>query len=110
MARAQAGWYPDPSGTPGQRYFDGTTWTQWTCAADRGSAPQVRSDQQRGIDALRRGEAGDLVGAVRDSKTGCTRLYIGRWSPSRWWGWVLRRAPSGRWRSAQAAEASPVPA
>jgi tetratricopeptide (TPR) repeat protein len=66
MARAQAGWYPDPSGAPGQRYFDGTTWTQWTYAADRGPAPQVRSDQQRGIGALRRGEAGDVVGAVRD--------------------------------------------
>lgn len=22
------GWYPDPSGIPGQRYFDGTTWTE----------------------------------------------------------------------------------
>ena len=22
-----AGWYPDPSGAPGQRYFDGTNWT-----------------------------------------------------------------------------------
>ncbi|AZS12004.1 hypothetical protein SEA_ZETZY_34 [Mycobacterium phage Zetzy] len=21
------GWYPDPSGAPGQRYFDGTEWT-----------------------------------------------------------------------------------
>jgi hypothetical protein len=23
-----AGWYPDPSGAPGQRYFDGLNWTQ----------------------------------------------------------------------------------
>ena len=23
-----AGWYPDPSGQPGQRYFDGTNWTE----------------------------------------------------------------------------------
>ncbi|WP_205635020.1 DUF2510 domain-containing protein [Mycolicibacterium elephantis] len=23
-----AGWYPDPSGGPGQRYFDGTQWTE----------------------------------------------------------------------------------
>ncbi|WP_229742820.1 DUF2510 domain-containing protein [Gordonia jinhuaensis] len=23
-----AGWYPDPSGAPGQRYFDGTQWTE----------------------------------------------------------------------------------
>jgi hypothetical protein len=25
-----AGWYRDPSGAPGQRYWDGTTWTHWT--------------------------------------------------------------------------------
>ena len=23
-----SGWYPDPSGAPGQRYFDGTQWTE----------------------------------------------------------------------------------
>ncbi|WP_234306383.1 DUF2510 domain-containing protein, partial [Mycolicibacterium smegmatis] len=23
-----AGWYPDPSGQPGQRYHDGRRWTQ----------------------------------------------------------------------------------
>ncbi len=27
-AASPAGWYPDPSGAPGQRYFDGTQWTQ----------------------------------------------------------------------------------
>ncbi|HEY2214262.1 MAG TPA: RDD family protein, partial [Acidimicrobiales bacterium] len=25
---APAGWYPDPSGTGGQRHFDGTAWTE----------------------------------------------------------------------------------
>src|SRR5271155_4785450 len=25
---AAPGWYPDPSGAPGQRYFDGTRWTE----------------------------------------------------------------------------------
>jgi TM2 domain-containing protein/uncharacterized protein DUF2510 len=29
------GWYPDPSGVPGQRYFDGASWT------DQRSAPQA---------------------------------------------------------------------
>jgi hypothetical protein len=24
------GWYADPSGQPGQRYWDGATWTHWT--------------------------------------------------------------------------------
>ncbi|WP_253900435.1 DUF2510 domain-containing protein [Mycobacterium asiaticum] len=28
-----AGWYPDPSGVPGQRYWDGATWTSFTHAA-----------------------------------------------------------------------------
>lgn len=23
-------WYPDPSGQPGQRFWDGTNWTHWT--------------------------------------------------------------------------------
>lgn len=26
MAQPPAGWYPDPSGAPGQRYWDGTRW------------------------------------------------------------------------------------
>jgi Protein of unknown function (DUF2510) len=39
-----AGWYPDPSGTPGQRYFDGTDWTE-----HRSDLPANRtmSDDQR---------------------------------------------------------------
>lgn len=31
-----AGWYPDPSGAGGQRYWDGRTWTDSTRAQDRG--------------------------------------------------------------------------
>ena len=27
-----AGWYPDPSGAPQQRYFDGTSWSVHTAA------------------------------------------------------------------------------
>jgi hypothetical protein len=27
------GWYPDPSGAPGQRYFDGSNWTEHTTAS-----------------------------------------------------------------------------
>jgi len=38
----QPGWYPDPSGEPGQRYFDGRDWTEhWAPAHPR------LSDQQR---------------------------------------------------------------
>jgi hypothetical protein len=35
---AQPGWYPDPSGTPGQRYFDGKEWTEH-CAVAPSAAP-----------------------------------------------------------------------
>lgn len=36
------GWYPDPSGTAGQRYWDGTAWTYWTDGRDplRPAAPR----------------------------------------------------------------------
>jgi hypothetical protein len=35
------GWYPDPTGAPGQRYWDGNTWTEQTRAdaPDAASAP-----------------------------------------------------------------------
>ena len=36
------GWYPDPSGQPGQRYFDGLRWTQhFTPHAPAAPAPAV---------------------------------------------------------------------
>ncbi|MGA4670427.1 DUF2510 domain-containing protein [Propionibacteriaceae bacterium Y1923] len=37
---ASAGWYPDPSGTPGQvRYFDGNAWTSDVMAAEHAAQP-----------------------------------------------------------------------
>lgn len=27
MTQAAPGWYPDPTGAPSQRYFDGANWT-----------------------------------------------------------------------------------
>jgi Protein of unknown function (DUF2510) len=30
---APAGWYPDPDGSGGRRYFDGQTWTEHRAAA-----------------------------------------------------------------------------
>ena len=39
-----AGWYPDPSGAPGVRYFDGTDWTDQRQAEP---ASPVLSDTQR---------------------------------------------------------------
>jgi hypothetical protein len=39
-----AGWYPDPGGTPGQRYFDGTDWTEHRAAPP---ANRIVSDDER---------------------------------------------------------------
>lgn len=36
----QPGWYPDPSGAPGQRYFDGQNWTDQRAAGQQ-PQPQV---------------------------------------------------------------------
>jgi hypothetical protein len=44
QALPPAGWYPDPSGTPSQRYFDGTDWTD---ACRDTPQPQVVSDELR---------------------------------------------------------------
>ncbi|MGO8852570.1 MAG: DUF2510 domain-containing protein [Mycobacterium sp.] len=33
MGLAPPGWYPDPSGPPGQRYWDGSNWTEHRVAA-----------------------------------------------------------------------------
>jgi hypothetical protein len=33
------GWYPDPSGTPSQRYFDGKEWTEHRAAAPASTTP-----------------------------------------------------------------------
>jgi hypothetical protein len=39
-----AGWYPDPSGASGERYFDGTDWTEQFRVAP---PPSVPSDDLR---------------------------------------------------------------
>ena len=42
MTATPPGWYPDPSGKPGLRYFDGTTWR-----AEEPQPPHLLSDEQR---------------------------------------------------------------
>jgi Protein of unknown function (DUF2510) len=39
------GWYPDPSGAPGQRYFDGTDWTEHR-AAGQPVLPQPKKSKK----------------------------------------------------------------
>lgn len=36
---APAAWYPDPTGQPGQRYWDGAAWTEQTRASDAVETP-----------------------------------------------------------------------
>jgi hypothetical protein len=42
-----AGWYPDPSGGPGQRYFDGHDWVG--PSRDLGERPMLSDDQRAEI-------------------------------------------------------------
>ncbi|MFP5327301.1 MAG: DUF2510 domain-containing protein [Acidimicrobiia bacterium] len=48
---AEPGWYPDPSGTPQQRYWDGAQWTEHVApmAAPQTAPPAQRS---RGVGCL----------------------------------------------------------
>ncbi len=41
-----AGWYPDPSGQPGQRYFDGTNWTEHRAAGQPMVPPQSKKSKK----------------------------------------------------------------
>lgn len=50
---APAGWYPDPSGGPGQRYWDGTSWT--THLAPLVTAWPAIDDPSRDLADLRAG-------------------------------------------------------
>jgi hypothetical protein len=65
-----AGWYPDPSGGPGQRYWDGTAWTEPPpTTAQQQPSPEgfARGAQQRnglGIAALILGIIGALSGLI----------------------------------------------
>ncbi len=42
------GWYPDPSGAPGQRYFDGENWTDQRAPAQQ-AAPAWQAPQKKPI-------------------------------------------------------------
>jgi hypothetical protein len=47
-----AGWYPDPDGSGGQRYWDGSTWTEHRSPAVAAPAP-VEEPEERGAGAHR---------------------------------------------------------
>lgn len=45
MTEFAAGWYPDPSGGPGQRWWDGMQWTNSIYPAANPAIPQVQQGQ-----------------------------------------------------------------
>lgn len=49
---ASPGWYPDPSGSPQRRYWDGSTWTENVAPYDAppttGAAPVATSSMSKG--------------------------------------------------------------
>ena len=45
MTNTPPGWYPDPSGMSGQRYFDGTDWTAHR-AAGQPVLPQPKKSKK----------------------------------------------------------------
>ena len=44
-----SGWYPDPSGAPRQRYFDGKDWTEHYAPLATGAAPLVPQPTKRKV-------------------------------------------------------------
>jgi hypothetical protein len=50
---AAAGWYPDPNGQPGLRYFDGTHWTEHRRVLTA-NTPPPEDDESRYSDAVER--------------------------------------------------------
>jgi hypothetical protein len=61
QGRAQPGWYPDPSGPPGQqRWWDGTRWTEHLQPA-QGAAPPGPAPGAPGAAPPRSGSSNTLV-------------------------------------------------
>lgn len=50
-----AGWYPDPSGGPGRRYWDGGAWTDQYAESAAGHPPAAVADRAADLEALRAG-------------------------------------------------------
>lgn len=60
------GWYPDPNGVPGQRYWDGATWTQHRAAPQQAGFTRRPSQPANGmaIAALVCGIVGVVLGLI----------------------------------------------
>ncbi len=53
MGLAPPGWYPDPSGPPGQRYWDGSNWTEHRVAAPPPPPAPPAPDASKTMETLR---------------------------------------------------------
>lgn len=102
---APAGWYPDPLGRPGQRYFDGRGWTVHAAPFGRAeTAPHPTLPIQAAIGALVILAAS--LAAARLLTANILRydlplvvyvaiLVVIAYGPSVWWAWYA----TGRWGS-----------
>jgi hypothetical protein len=106
------GWYPEPSGAPGQRYFDGKDWTEHVAAPQVAAPPPPRPDTDWRTVARGAGRvySHPLVGGIwvqalaklGDEKRGHPGWYPdpARQAALRWWdgkawtGW-LNEDPNG---------------
>ena len=73
MSTPAAGWYPDPSGAPGARWWDGTTWTEHTRTPEQmaGVPPQ---GQQYGQPYGR--QYGEAYGAQQPGQQSYGQPYV----------------------------------
>jgi hypothetical protein len=96
-----AGWFPDPSGAPGQRYFDGTAWTQHF-------APHVSTAPAPTV-AVAVANGGGSNGGMHVVHLLLTLLTCGMWLPI-WIICAIIEAVGGSGRSSTAvAVGTPVP-
>ena len=74
------GWYPDPSGIPTQRYFDGTRWTDQLAPLPTpvsAQLPSAKSAAVAGLLQLFLGTFGLGRFYIGDSGTGAAQLILG---------------------------------
>jgi uncharacterized protein DUF4352/uncharacterized protein DUF2510 len=59
-----AGWYPDPDGSGGQRYFDGRAWTEHRAAAAQSAAVEAPALDAMEAAPRQSGPSGKVIGGI----------------------------------------------
>ncbi|MGY4647685.1 DUF2510 domain-containing protein [Mycobacterium sp. URHB0021] len=88
-----AAWYPDPSGAPGQRYFDGATWTDNRAPAHVNSDVGYKSSAVAGLLQLFFGWFGLGRFYIGSIGIAVTQLMLGLLGFAMWFvllGWVVQ--------------------